>query len=88
MLTFLQNNWGTLVAALAVLFIVFLSVRRMVLDKKAGIGICGQKCSKCAKALSCPDRNAPEAPAESAPAGCNGVCSGCKYASSCGGNKK
>ena len=49
MLEFLQANWGTIVAALAVILLVFLAIRRIVKDKKAGIGPCGQKCSHCAK---------------------------------------
>ena len=52
MLQFLQANWGTIVALLAVVLLVFLAVRRMVKDKKAGIGACGQKCSHCPKMQS------------------------------------
>ena len=40
-------NLGTIVSLLVVSFIVFLAVRSMVRDKKAGIGICGQKCANC-----------------------------------------
>ncbi len=52
MIEFLQANWGTIVATLAVILLVFLAIRRMVKDKKAGIGACGQKCANCAKMKS------------------------------------
>ncbi len=76
MLMFLQNNLGTIAAAAAVVFIVFLSIRRMVLDKKAGIGICGQKCANCANAGHC------ETQSQTADS-CGGACSECKYSASC-----
>ncbi len=53
MLQFLQANWGTIVALLAVALMVFLAVSRMVKDKKAGIGPCGQKCSNCPNSGKC-----------------------------------
>ncbi|MBE6719277.1 MAG: FeoB-associated Cys-rich membrane protein [Ruminococcaceae bacterium] len=53
MLQFLQANWGTIVALLAVAVLVFLAIWRMAKDKKAGIGPCGQKCSQCANAGHC-----------------------------------
>ena len=53
MLEFLQANWGTIVAVLAVALLVFLAVFRMVKDKKAGIGPCGQKCANCAHSAKC-----------------------------------
>ncbi len=80
MLMFLQNNLGTIVAALAVAFLVFLAVRRMVLDKRAGIGACGQKCAHCANACHCET----PAPAEDG-IQCNGSCSDCEHCKSCRG---
>lgn len=49
MLAFLNENRGTIVAALAVVIVIFFAVRKMVKDKKAGIGTCGQKCANCCK---------------------------------------
>lgn len=53
LLDFLQANWGTIIALLAVMLLVFLAVRKMVKDRKAGIGPCGQKCSHCPNAHKC-----------------------------------
>ncbi len=87
MLNFIQSNWGTLAALAVVAFIVFLSVRRMLLDKKAGIGACDQKCATCAKMEECRQNQETEKMIEEAMAPCSGACSKCKYASSCrGGN--
>lgn len=83
MLTFLQANWGTIVAVLAVAFIVFLAIRKMVLDKKEGIGICGQKCSQCPKMGHCEEAKPEAVKPEQATASCNGICSGCPYSAGC-----
>lgn len=81
MLTFLQANIGTIVAVLVVALFVFLAIRRMVLDKKAGIGACGQKCSQCAKMGHC---EMTPAPVEQPPATpCSGVCAGCPHSAQC-----
>ncbi len=80
MLRFLQVNWGTIVALLAVAFIVFLAIRTMVLDKKAGIGICGQKCAQCAKMGHCAEEKAEEAQSSMM---CGRSCSGCQYSNTC-----
>lgn len=77
MLHFLQANMGTIVAMLVVALLVFLAIRRLVLDKKAGIGPCGQKCSECAHSAQC------EMQKDEEPTACSGVCEGCKYASQC-----
>lgn len=53
MIDFLQANWGTILAFVLVIFLVFLAVRRMRKDKKKGIGPCGQKCSKCPNSAKC-----------------------------------
>ena len=83
MLQFLQMNAGTIIASLAVALLVFLAVRRMVLDKKAGIGACGQKCSQCAMRGHCEE----EAPAEKPPVQqdslCSGNCRSCPHSSTC-----
>jgi len=83
MLTYLQANAGTIAALLVVAFIVFLAIRRMVLDKKAGIGACGQKCSQCAKMGHCEEAKAVEEPPQSVGSMCSGVCANCQYSASC-----
>ena len=53
MLHFLQL-YGVTIIVLAVLALaVFLAVRKIVKDKKSGIGPCGQKCANCPHACSC-----------------------------------
>lgn len=47
MLTFLKANTGTIAVALILAVIVFLIIKKIVKDKKAGKGICGGDCSKC-----------------------------------------
>ena len=82
MLQLLQVNAGTIVASLAVAFIVFLAIRRMVLDKKAGIGACGQKCSQCAKMGHCEETQTAE-PVQPIGSMCGGNCSACQHSASC-----
>lgn len=77
MMELIQSSWGTVAAFLAVALLVFLAVRRMVLDKKAGIGACGQKCATCAK-------NAAPAAENSRSSGCGASCGGCPHAGACG----
>ena len=79
MLSLIAANMGTIAATLFVALLVFLAIRRMLLDKKAGIGACGQKCSQCAKMASCPSVEAPKAETTA----CSGSCSGCKYSAVC-----
>ena len=83
MLQFLQANWGTIVALLVVAFFVFLAIRRMVLDKKAGIGACGQKCSQCAKMGHCEAATQPQPVQKSEGSLCDGVCSSCPHSAAC-----
>lgn len=79
MLTFIQENLGSIAVMLVVALIVLLAIRRMVLDKKAGIGICGQKCSQCPKFESCESSmNNMQNKVE-----CDGACAGCQYKASC-----
>lgn len=49
MLQFIQANIATILTLLVLIFVVFLAIRKIVKDKKSGIGACGQKCSNCAK---------------------------------------
>ncbi|MBE6836264.1 MAG: FeoB-associated Cys-rich membrane protein [Ruminococcaceae bacterium] len=81
MLQFIQTYGGTVAVVAFVAFIVFLAIRRLVLDKKEGIGPCGQKCSHCANAGHC-DLDSVEDEVKKM-AECGGVCSGCKYSATC-----
>ncbi|MBR1762002.1 MAG: FeoB-associated Cys-rich membrane protein [Eubacterium sp.] len=83
MLNFLQENWGNIVVLLFVALIVFLAIRRMVLDKKAGIGACGHKCSECAMSSQCSEIKKEEPKNKNIGSICPGDCSQCKYKSSC-----
>ena len=47
MWAWVQNNVGSIVAALFLLTVVALIVRRLILDKKAGKHICGGSCGSC-----------------------------------------
>ena len=53
MLEFLQANYVTIITILVLAGIISLVIRRLVLDKKKGIGPCGKKCSECAKSCCC-----------------------------------
>ena len=53
MLQFLQANWVTIVVLIVLAFIVFLAIRKIVKDKKSGIGPCGQKCASCPHSAQC-----------------------------------
>lgn len=48
MLSWLQENIGSIVVGLILLVVVVLIVRRLILDKKAGKHICGGSCGSCA----------------------------------------
>ena len=56
MLTFLINNAGTIVTALILAVVVFLVVRSMVRDRKAGRGGCGA-CGACSGGCAVPPVN-------------------------------
>ena len=47
MLEFLRENIVTIITVAVLLLLVFLAVRKMVKDKKSGIGPCGKRCSEC-----------------------------------------
>ena len=83
MLQLIQANLGTIAALLVVALLVFLAVRRMVLDKKAGIGACGHKCSECAMSAQCSKIKKEEPKNKNIGSLCPGDCSQCKYKSSC-----
>ena len=53
MLHFLQANWITIVVLIVLALIVFLAIRKIVKDKKNGIGACGQKCANCPHSAQC-----------------------------------
>jgi len=81
MVQFIQMYGETVLVLAVVALFVFLAIRRLVLDKKEGIGPCGQKCSHCANAGQC-NLNSVEDEVQKT-AECGGVCSGCKYAATC-----
>ena len=83
MLQFFQENGTTIITLLAVAFLVFLAIRRIVLDKKAGIGPCGQKCAECAHAAECGRAPAEEKKETPPQAQCDGACGSCPYSAQC-----
>ena len=55
MLSWLQENIGSIVVGLILLVVVALIVRRLILDKKAGKHLCGGSCGSCGGGCSgCP----------------------------------
>ena len=55
MLTFLENNFATIIIAILLAVCIFLAIRRIIKNKKSGIGPCGQKCSECT--MNCDRKN-------------------------------
>lgn len=53
MLNFLMSNAATVIVLAVVAFFVFLAIRKIVKDRKSGIGPCGQKCADCPHAATC-----------------------------------
>ena len=47
MAQFFHDNLGNIVVLAIVAAAAVLAILVMVRDKKAGVGVCGQKCSKC-----------------------------------------
>ena len=47
MLSFMENNFATIIIAILIAVCIFLAIRKIVINKKSGIGPCGQKCSEC-----------------------------------------
>ena len=55
MLSWLQENIGSIVVGLILLVVVVLIMRRLILDKKAGKHLCGGSCGSCGGGCSgCP----------------------------------
>ena len=44
-----MNNTSTVIVIIVLALCIFLAIRKIVRDKKKGIGSCGQKCSDCPK---------------------------------------
>lgn len=53
MISWLAENIGTIVAALAVIAVVCIAVAVMMKDKKKGKSSCGNHCAHCAMAGQC-----------------------------------
>ncbi len=53
MLRLLQAGGVTLLLVVLLAVCVILAVRRLIKNKKAGIGACGQECGNCPYAGSC-----------------------------------
>lgn len=53
MLVWLQANAGSIAVILVILLIVFLCIRSLVRDKKAGKSACGNRCAHCQMAGQC-----------------------------------
>ena len=57
MLSFLKANIVTIIVWLLLAAVVFLAIRKIVKDKKSGIGPCGQKCASCPHSCGCTNHN-------------------------------
>ena len=57
MLHFLQSNAATVILIAVIAFLVFLALRKIIRDRKSGIGPCGQKCSDCTRSAQCNKQN-------------------------------
>ena len=53
MLHFLAMNWVTILVLLILALVVFLIIRKLIKDKKAGVGACGCKCASCPHSAQC-----------------------------------
>ena len=53
MITWLAENTGTIVAALAVIAVVCIAVAVIMNDRKKGKSSCGNNCAHCAMAGKC-----------------------------------
>ena len=47
MLSWIQENMGSIVVVLILLVVIALIIRRLVLDRRAGRHICGGSCGSC-----------------------------------------
>ena len=53
MLTFLAENWGTIVLGIALLAVVILIVVKLVRDRRKGKSSCGCGCDNCPSSCMC-----------------------------------
>lgn len=53
MLTFFNQNLGTIIVGALLLVVVTLIIRSMIKDKKAGKSSCGGNCAGCGMNCSC-----------------------------------
>ncbi len=53
MLRFISENWATVIAAAVIAVLVILALRKIIKNKKDGVGSCGYKCSECPRAGAC-----------------------------------
>ena len=53
MLNWLAENAGTIVITMALVIIVFLVIRGMVRDRRAGKSSCGNACAHCPMSIAC-----------------------------------
>ena len=53
MIGFIRTNIATIIIVTAIIALVILAIRKIVKDRKSGIGPCGQKCSECPKYENC-----------------------------------
>ena len=53
MIGFIKTNIATIIIVIAIITLVVLAIRKIVKDRKSGIGPCGQKCSECPKYYEC-----------------------------------
>ena len=49
----MPNIIVTIVTIAVIALVVFLAIRKIVKDKKNGIGACGQKCANCPHSAKC-----------------------------------
>ncbi len=49
----MPNIIVTVLTILVIALVVFLSIRKIVKDRKNGIGACGQKCANCPYSATC-----------------------------------
>ncbi len=60
MIEWFSANWGTILTAVILGVVVFLAVRVLIKDKKAGKSSCGAGCAGCAMKGTCHNKRPPE----------------------------
>ena len=53
MLQIIRDNYVTVIAVIIIAALVILALRKIIKDKKTGVGSCGYKCTECPKADAC-----------------------------------